>query len=173
MRNQVSIYTKLSNKYNIPYPIIEVICNSPFRFTNSVISDLDPKPVRFSYLGKFKLKKRYEVENNKPLYSSFSKEMKRLYNKVDELINEGVITYEDFTNDVIDSITTTIVDNGKNNAEPSRADQVNAMCDMLFKKYEEYKKVEHTGGDREVLVDNIELSDETQLRESERANETC
>lgn len=98
---------------------------------------------------------KLEVENNKPLYSSFSKEMKRLYN------------------DVIDSITTTIVDNGKNNAEPSRADQVNAMCDMLFKKYEEYKKVEHTGGDREVLVDNIELSDETQLRESERANETC
>lgn len=81
---------------------------------------------------------KLEVENNKPLYSSFSKEMKRLYN-----------------------------------AEPSRADQVNAMCDMLFKKYEEYKKVEHTGGDREVLVDNIELSDETQLRESERANETC
>ena len=65
---------------------------------------------------------KLEVENNKPLYSSFSKEMKRLYNKVDELINE---------------------------------------------------KVEHTGGDREVLVDNIELSDETQLRESERANETC
>lgn len=97
---------------------------------------------------------KLEVENNKPLYSSFSKEMKRLYNKVDELINEGVITYEDFTNDVIDSITTTIVDNGKNN-------------------YEEYKKVEHTEGDREVLVDNIELSDETQLRESERANETC
>ena len=85
---------------------------------------------------------KLEVENNKPLYSSFSKEMKRLYNKVDELINEGVITYEDFTNDVIDSITTTIVDNGKNNAEPSRADQVNAMCDMLFKKYEEYKKVD-------------------------------
>lgn len=54
---------------------------------------------------------KLEVENNKPLYSSFSKEMKRLYNKVDELI--------------------------------------------------------------EVLVDNIELSDETQLRESERANETC
>jgi hypothetical protein len=63
MRNQVSIYTKLSNKYNISYPIIEVICNSPFRFTNSVISNLDPKPVRFSYLGKFKLKKRYEKDS--------------------------------------------------------------------------------------------------------------
>lgn len=116
---------------------------------------------------------KLEVENNKPLYGSFSNEMKRLYNKVDELINEGVITYEDFTNDVIDSITTTIVDNGKSNATPSRADQVNAMCNMLFKKYEEYKKVEHTGGDREVLADNTELSDETGLCESECTNETC
>lgn len=116
---------------------------------------------------------KLEVESNRPLYDSFSKEMKRLYNKVDELINEGVITYEDFTNDVIDSITTTIVDNGKSNAEPSRADQVNAMCDMLFKKYEEYKKVEHTGGDREVLVDNTELSNKTRLCESECANESC
>lgn len=116
---------------------------------------------------------KLEVENNKPLYGSFSKEMKRLYNKVDELINEGVITYEDFTNDVIDSITTTIVDNGKSNAEPSRADQVNAMCDMLFKKYEEYKKVEHTGGDREVLADNTELSNKIRLCESECTNGTC
>lgn len=116
---------------------------------------------------------KLEVENNKPLYGSFSKEMKRLYNKVDELINEGVITYEDFTNDVIDSITTTIVDNGKNNAEPSRADQVNAMCDMLFKKYEEYKKVEHIGGDREVLADNTELSNKTRLCESECTDGTC
>lgn len=116
---------------------------------------------------------KLEVENNKPLYGSFSNEMKRLYNKVDELINEGVITYEDFTNDVIDSITTTIVDNGKSNATPSRADQVNAMCDMLFKKYEEYKKVEHTGGDREVLADNTELSNKTRLCESECTNGTC
>lgn len=116
---------------------------------------------------------KLEVENNKPLYGSFSKEMKRLYNKVDELINEGVITYEDFTNDVIDSITTTIVDNGKSNAEPSRADQVNVMCDMLFKKYEEYKKVEHTGGDREVLADNTELSNKTRLCESECTDGTC
>lgn len=116
---------------------------------------------------------KLEVENNKPLYGSFSNEMKRLYNKVDELINEGVITYEDFTNDVIDSITTTIVDNGKSNATPSRADQVDAMCNMLFKKYEEYKKVEHTGGDREVLADNTELSNKTRLCESECTNGTC
>lgn len=116
---------------------------------------------------------KLEMENNKPLYDSFSNEMKQLYNKVDELINEGIITYEDFTNDVIDSITTTIVDNGKSNATPSRADQINAMCNMLFKKYEEYKKVEHTGGDREVLADNTELSGETGLCESECTNEAC
>ena len=124
-------------------------------------------------LEESKMMWKFDVENNKPLYGSFSKEMKRLYNKVDELINEGVITYEDFTNDVIDSITTTIVDNGKSNAEPSRADQVNAMCDMLFKKYEEYKKVEHTGGDREVLADNTELSNKTRLCESECTDGTC
>lgn len=116
---------------------------------------------------------KLEAENNKLLYGSFSKEMKRLYDKVDELINKGVITYEDFTNDVIDSITTTTVDNGKNNAEPSRADQVNAMCDMLFKKYEEYKEVESTGGDREVSIDNTELSDEARLCESECTDEAC
>lgn len=116
---------------------------------------------------------KLEMENNKPLYDSFSNEMKQLYNKVDELINEGIITYEDFTNDVIDSITTTIVDNGKSNATPSRADQVNAMCNMLFKKYEEYKKVQHTGGDREVLADNTELSNKTRLCESECTDGTC
>lgn len=69
---------------------------------------------------------KLEVENNKPLYGSFSKEMKRLYNKVGELINE-----------------------------------------------EEYKKVEHTGGDREVLADNTELSNKTRLCESECTNGTC
>lgn len=57
---------------------------------------------------------KLEVENNKPLYSSFSKEMKRLYNKV-----------------------------------------------------------EHTGGDREVLADNTELSNKTRLCESECTNGTC
>ena len=116
---------------------------------------------------------KLEVESNKPLYSSFSKEMGYSHNKASRPAGEGVITYEDFTNDVIDSITTTIVDNGKNNAEPSRADQVNAMCDMLFKKYEEYKKVEHTGGDREVLADNTELSNKTRLCESECTDGTC
>lgn len=64
MRNQTSIYTKLSNKYNLPRQIIEVICNSPFRFTNEAITNMNSKPIRFTYLGKIKLKKRYEETNN-------------------------------------------------------------------------------------------------------------
>lgn len=60
MKDQPSIYTKLSNKYNLPYQIIEVICNSPFRFTNEAITNQDNKLIRFTYLGKIKLKKRYE-----------------------------------------------------------------------------------------------------------------
>ena len=62
MRNQTSIYTKLSNKYNIPYQVVEVICNSPFMFSNQVITNLDPKSVMFAYLGKIKIKKRYEKD---------------------------------------------------------------------------------------------------------------
>lgn len=64
MRNQTSIYTKLSNKHNIPYPIVEVICNSPFRFINNAITNADGKPMRLLYLGKFKLKKKYESKEH-------------------------------------------------------------------------------------------------------------
>ena len=41
MKNQPSIYTKLSNKYNLPYHVIEVICNSPFRFANEAITNME------------------------------------------------------------------------------------------------------------------------------------
>lgn len=55
-----SFITELSNKYNLPYQVVEVICNSPFRFANEQISDLSEKPIMFTYLGKIKLKKKYE-----------------------------------------------------------------------------------------------------------------
>lgn len=64
MRNQTSIYTKLSNKYNLPYQVIEVICNSPFKFANKAITELDHKPIMMAYLGKIKIKRRYEEEAN-------------------------------------------------------------------------------------------------------------
>lgn len=59
MRDRTSIYTVLSNKFNLPYQVIEVICNSPFKFANKTISNLDMKPIMMAYLGKFKVKKRY------------------------------------------------------------------------------------------------------------------
>lgn len=64
-KRQTSIYSKLSSKYNLPYQVIEVICNSPFKFAKSVISDdTDQKDIMFAYLFKLKLKKIYKSECN-------------------------------------------------------------------------------------------------------------
>lgn len=64
MQKNVSIYTQLSNKYNVPYRVVEVICNHPFRFANRVIADdNNDKPIMFSYLFKIKKKKRYESQS--------------------------------------------------------------------------------------------------------------
>ena len=63
-QKKVSIYTELANKYNLPYPVIEVICNSPFKFAKEVIADNgDIKDVMFAYLFKIKLKKKFKNEN--------------------------------------------------------------------------------------------------------------
>ena len=62
---KVNIYTQLSNKYNIPSQVIEVICNSPFRFAKEVMSnDDDTKDIMFAYLFKLKLKNKYKHEVN-------------------------------------------------------------------------------------------------------------
>lgn len=56
-----SIYTQLANKYNLPYQVVEVICNHPFKFANRVISDNeDTRTIMFGYLFKIKSKKKYE-----------------------------------------------------------------------------------------------------------------
>lgn len=63
-QKRTSIYTQLANKYNLPYQVIEVICNHPFKFANEKISDNnDNKTIMFSYLFKLKLKKKYAKEN--------------------------------------------------------------------------------------------------------------
>ena len=62
---EVSVYTKLSNKYNIPYQIIEVICNHPFMFLSTKIAaDEDETNIMFTHLGKFKIKNRYKHKEN-------------------------------------------------------------------------------------------------------------
>lgn len=64
-QNGTSVYTKLANKYNLPYQIIRVICNHPFLFASRRIAESDERPLMFAYLGKIKMKKRYEQEDNK------------------------------------------------------------------------------------------------------------
>ena len=63
-QKKVSIYTELANKYNLPYQVIEVICNSPFKFAKQVIAnDMDMKDIMFAYLFKLKLKKKFKCQN--------------------------------------------------------------------------------------------------------------
>lgn len=59
-----SIYTSLANKYNVPYQVIEVICNSPFKFAKHIIEKGDDaKDIMFAYLFKIKLKKKFKDES--------------------------------------------------------------------------------------------------------------
>lgn len=60
-----SVYTNLANKYNLPIQVIKVICNHPFMFASRRISEGDKRPLMFTYLGKIKMKRRYEQEDNK------------------------------------------------------------------------------------------------------------
>ena len=63
-QKKVSIYTELANKYNLPYQVIEVICNSPFKFAKQVIANNeDQKDIMFAYLFKIKLKKKFKCQN--------------------------------------------------------------------------------------------------------------
>lgn len=63
---QLSVYTELGKKYNLPRQVIEVICNSPFKFAKEHISDNnDIKAIMFAYLFKIKPKKKYLYEINK------------------------------------------------------------------------------------------------------------
>jgi len=60
-----TIYRILSEKYNLPIPVIEVICNSPFKFAKDRMSDDDDyKNIMFAYLFKIKPKKKYINEIN-------------------------------------------------------------------------------------------------------------
>lgn len=56
----MSIYSELSNKYQLPSQVIKVICNHPFMFANRRITEGDERPMLFTYLGKIKIKKVYE-----------------------------------------------------------------------------------------------------------------
>ena len=45
-------------------PVIEVICNSAFKFASEKIRCGDEKPIMFTYLGKLKIKKKYKTQED-------------------------------------------------------------------------------------------------------------
>lgn len=61
-----NIYQLLSKEYGIPQHVIEVICNSPFKFANQVMQDpTDNTPIMFAYLFKLKLKNYYVTDKQR------------------------------------------------------------------------------------------------------------
>ena len=59
MEISTNIHSVLASKYKLPQNVIEVICNSPCKFTNKVMADPnDPRTIMLAYLFKIKLKTR-------------------------------------------------------------------------------------------------------------------
>lgn len=85
---------------------------------------------------------KIERENMKEVY--LSKSMKKLYDIVDKCINDEVITYQDFVNDIIDEMTTVIVTD-PDNPSKDRADQLDILAKNITKKYEEAYNNRNTG----------------------------
>lgn len=100
-----------------------------------------------------------------------SKQMKKLYDRVDELITTDKLTYQDFTNDMIDATTDILVDTKEHK---SRVEQINKVCEHLYDKYtKQYNDGESGIGDTEVLVDCTALQDTEGLCESVDTTESC
>ena len=97
-----------------------------------------------------------------------SKDMKKLYKILDKVIVENFVTYEDFTNDMIEELMSIT----KDETGKDRAFEVDEICRRLTKKYEaKHKEGKSGAGDTELSVDNTEVSDNEELLESECTDE--
>ena len=116
---------------------------------------------------------KIELDNfNKLGTDKASKDIKKLYEVLDKVITAGTITYEDFTKDMIDELTTLMVEAGKEGKELDRATEVDTICKRLTEKYEaKHKEGKSGAGDTELSADNTEVSDNEELLESECTDE--
>lgn len=114
-------------------------------------------------------KAMWNIEKSNVDQVNFTKGMKVLYKAVDKVIENGIITYEDFTNDTIDELTTLMVQEGKGEIDAmDRAEQLDLMCKRLTKRYEEKYNARELGtGITELSTDSAEVSDPEKLHESE------
>lgn len=115
---------------------------------------------------------KLEMDNFNSNSNLASKSMKKMYSTVDKVINNGIITYEDFTNDMIDELTTLMVENGnKEDSNVDRATEVDTICSRLTEKYEaKYNERKSGTGAAELSTDSTEIQDTKELCESERAS---
>lgn len=114
-------------------------------------------------------KAMWNIEKSNVDQVNFTKGMKALYKAVDKVIENGIITYEDFTNDTIDELTTLMVQEGKGEIDTAdRVEQIDLMCKRLTKRYEEKYNARELGtGITELSTDSAEVSDPEKLHESE------
>lgn len=114
-------------------------------------------------------KAMWNIEKSNVDQVNFTKGMKALYKAVDKVIENGIITYEDFTNDTIDELTTLMVQEGKGEIDTAdRVEQIDLMCKRLTKRYEEKYNARELGtGITELPTDSAEVSDPEKLHESE------
>lgn len=119
-------------------------------------------------------KSMWELEKKNSRPELFTKPMKKLYDIVEVCIENDVIRYDDFTSDMIDELTTVIVENGKKEEETTldRAEQIDQICNNLTKKYEQKYSARESGeGTTDVFTDSVEVQDAEELCESECATE--
>lgn len=102
---------------------------------------------------------KLEMENFNKNIGLASKDMKKMYSILDTVINEGIVTYEDFTNDMIDELTTLMVEEGKSgNGQKDRATEIDIICKRLTEKYEaKHKEGKSGAGDTELSADNTDI----------------
>lgn len=117
-------------------------------------------------------KNMWELEKKNSRPELFTKPMKKLYDVVEKCIEDDIIRYDDFTSDMIDELTTVMVENGKKEEETTldRAEQIDQICNNLTKKYEQKYSTRESGvGVADVHTDSVEVQDTEGLCESECA----
>lgn len=116
---------------------------------------------------------KLELDNFNKNIGLASKDMKKMYKVLDKVINESIITYEDFTNDMIDELTTMIiVEACKNKEDKDRATEIDTICKRLTEKYEaKYNERKSGTGDTKLQANSTEVSDTEKLQESECVSE--
>ena len=115
----------------------------------------------------------WNIEKSNTDSSILPKKMKKLFNKVEELILSGELMYDQFSGDMLDAVTDMIIENTNKETTLDRADQIDYLCDKLYEKYtQQYNNSESGEGDNGVLADNTEVSDESGVCTSEDTSDT-